>query len=131
MENESKKKEIKRKAAEVHAKKAPGLKKVFNLSKSLCAVEFILPKEAALGAQTAHVVGDFNDWNEFANPMEKNKNGDFTAKIEIYCGREYRFRYLIDGKRWENHWNADRYEPNPYGGEDSILVLVDGIKLFK
>jgi 1,4-alpha-glucan branching enzyme len=125
MKRQSKEKAIKNEATEIPAKKALGLKKKFNHSKTLCKVDFSLPKAAAPEARSVHIVGDFNNWDERANPMKKERNGDFTATIEIDCGREYRFRYLIDGARWENHWNADRYEPNPYGEEDSVLVLVD------
>jgi hypothetical protein len=41
----------------------------------------------------------------------------------LETGREYRFKYLIDGKRWENDWHADRYEPNIYGTDDSVVVI--------
>ena len=41
--------------------------------------------------------------------------------LELETGRSYRFRYMIDGWKYENDWGADRYEPNPYGGEDSVV----------
>jgi hypothetical protein len=41
--------------------------------------------------------------------------------LELDAGRAYRFRYVIDGWKFENDWFADRYEPNPYGGEDSVV----------
>ncbi len=34
-----------------------------------------------------------------------------------------RFRYLLDGERWENDWAADGYVPNPFGSEDSLLEV--------
>ena len=37
----------------------------------------------------------------------------------------YRYRYLLDGTRWENAWDADDYVPNPYGGDDSVVVVID------
>lgn len=122
LKSQSKDKDVKKKEVK-RARKAPGLKKEFN--KGLCTVSFTLPKEAAPEARSVHVVGDFNSWDERANPMKKEKNGDFTATIQMDCGREYRFRYLIDGRRWENDWLADRYEPNPFGEEDSVLVLIE------
>jgi hypothetical protein len=36
---------------------------------------------------------------------------------------EYKFRYLIDDSRWENDWNADRYIPNSFGSEDSLVIV--------
>ena len=34
-----------------------------------------------------------------------------------------RYRYLLDGSRWENDWSADEYVPNGYGSDDSVLVI--------
>lgn len=39
------------------------LKKRYLEGKSVCKVTFILPKEVANLVGTAHVAGDFNDWN--------------------------------------------------------------------
>jgi hypothetical protein len=39
----------------------------------------------------------------------------------VEAGRQYRFRYLIDGERWENDHAADGYAPNPFGSEDAVL----------
>lgn len=75
-------------------------------------------------AEVAHVVGDFNDWSETANPMVREEDG-FVAHVSLEPGRSYRFRYLLDGLRWENDWNADSYVPNPYGGDDSVIDLTD------
>ena len=38
-------------------------------------------------------------------------------------GRAYRFRYLLDGHRWENDWDADAYVPNGFGSDDSVVDL--------
>jgi 1,4-alpha-glucan branching enzyme len=77
--------------------------------------------EAAPGAKKVTVVGDFNDWDRESNPMRKLKDGSFTLTIEFEKGRDYRFRYLVDGTRWANDWRADRYVKNPYGGDDSVV----------
>jgi len=36
------------------------------------------------------------------------------------AGRSYRYRYLLDGQRWEDDRQADRYVPNALGSTDSI-----------
>lgn len=100
-----------------------GIKKQYLMSGLLCRVSFRLPKEAAPDAKKVTIVGDFNDWNSEATPMKKVKNGDFNVTLELNAGRAYSFRYLIDGNRWENDWHADRYEQNPYEGENSVLDL--------
>jgi len=100
-----------------------GIRKQYLKCRPTCKVTFKLPKEAAPDANTVAIVGDFNNWNSDAALMKKAKDGAYSTTIELECDREYRFRYLIDGTRWENDWNADRYEPNPFGGEDSVIVI--------
>ena len=99
-----------------------GIKKQY-LKSGACKVTFRLPKEAASDANVVAIVGDFNDWSIEANQMKKQKNGDFTITLELQPGREYRYKYLIDGQTWENDWNADRYEQNAYGTDDSIVAV--------
>jgi hypothetical protein len=41
--------------------------------------------------------------------MKRLENGDFSLAIELPAGQEHRFRFVIDGVRWENAWNADKY----------------------
>jgi 1,4-alpha-glucan branching enzyme len=100
-----------------------GLKKRYLKSKAVCKVTFTLPKEAAGAAKTAHVVGDFNDWNVRANAMKKLRDGTLTATITLKRGRKYQFRYLLDGAIWENDWNADKYAQNSFGSENSVVVV--------
>ena len=73
-------------------------------------------------AGTVAVAGDFNDWSTSSHPMQRS--GDtFTLFTELAPGRSYRYRYVVDGSRWENDWNAETYEPNPFGGTDSVVDL--------
>lgn len=71
------------------------------------------------------VVGEFNGWSQTATLMERGDAGaaEFVASIVLDRGRAYRFRYLVDGRRWENDWAADDYVPNEYGGTDSVVDL--------
>jgi 1,4-alpha-glucan branching enzyme len=98
-----------------------GIRKKYLKARPACQVTFVLPKEAAPEAETVCILGEFNDWAQDAHPLKKLKSGDFTATLELETGRSYRFRYIIDGWKYENDWYADRYEPNPYGGEDSVV----------
>ncbi|MGD0993485.1 MAG: isoamylase early set domain-containing protein [Gemmatimonadales bacterium] len=81
-------------------------------------VTFVLPEP---GASAVHLVGDFSDWQAF-KAMRRQKNGTWKTEILLEPGHEYGFRYLIDGKRWENDPKADKYVPNPYGSENSVVV---------
>lgn len=84
---------------------------------------FRLPAEAVAGAGRVNLAGEFNGWNTESTPLKRLKNGEFTVDVELDPGREYRFRYLIDGERWENDWCADRYAPNRFGGDDSVVSV--------
>jgi 1,4-alpha-glucan branching enzyme len=99
------------------------LKKQYLKKTRVCKVTFSLPKEAAGPAANAHLVGDFNDWSQSITPMKRLKNGTFRATLALQPNKEYHFRYLVDGHRWENDWNADKYVPNAHGSDDSVVVL--------
>lgn len=98
------------------------MKKQYLKSKGVCKVTFTLPKEAVKDAQTVHLVGDFNHWDIQATPMKKMKNGSFQVVLELEIGKSYQFRYLIDGKIWENDWEADQYVPSSFGGTENSVV---------
>lgn len=100
------------------------LKKQTLKSRPVCKVTFRVPKEAANGATNIHLVGDFNDWSETATPMKPLKSGDFTTLLELDTEKEsYQFRYLYDGKVWENDWEADAYVDNGAGEENSVVIV--------
>jgi 1,4-alpha-glucan branching enzyme len=88
---------------------------------SVVRITFEVP--ASAGAETAHLCGDFNDWSLEATPMTRLDGGGFRVTVPLVPGRRWRFRYLLDGHRWENDWAADDYEPNAYGGQDSVVDL--------
>jgi 1,4-alpha-glucan branching enzyme len=76
-----------------------------------------------VGARTAAVSGEWNDWSADADVMHRDADGGFSATVELDAGRAYRFRYLLDGQRWDNDWAADAYQPNDFGGDDSVVDL--------
>ena len=97
------------------------LRKSYTKTGNSCRVTFKLPADVVAGS--AAVIGEFNGWDPEANPMKKLKDGSFSATVSLPAGESYRFRYLLDGERWENDWEADGYAPNQYGSEDSIVAL--------
>ena len=76
-----------------------------------------------VGAQTAAVCGEWNDWSAGADVMHRDADGGFSVTVSLDAGRAYRFRYLLDGQRWDNDWAADAYQPNDFGGDDSVVDL--------
>ncbi len=97
------------------------LKKRFYQGGKNCRVWFYLPSEVK--ADSVHLVGDFNDWDENANPMKVKKDGTFYTALTLETGRDYQFRYLLDNQRWENDWEADAYVTNESGTENSVVQL--------
>ncbi len=71
-------------------------------------------------AQQVEILGDFNDWTP--QPMKRTRRGIYQYTVELKPGRRYQYRYRIDG-RWENDWDADAYTPNPYGEDNSVVIL--------
>lgn len=96
------------------------LKKENPKSKSVCRVTFYTP--AAIEAETIHLVGDFNNWDEKSTPMQRLKDGRFKFTLNLDKGREYQFRYLVNGAEWHNDWEADKYVPNPFSGDNSVVI---------
>jgi 1,4-alpha-glucan branching enzyme len=75
------------------------------------------------GVHIATVVGDFNEWSASATPMHDDGTG-FVATVRLPVGRSYRYRFLVDGERWENDWHADAYVPNNFGGHDCVVRVL-------
>ena len=101
------------------------LKKQFLKSKPICKVTFSLTNEEALEGSKVELLGDFNEWNsKKAIELKKFKNGTFKTTINLPTEKEYQFKYLIDGDKWENDWNADKYVSNGLNGEENSVVTL-------
>jgi hypothetical protein len=100
-----------------------GIEREYSSPASSCKVTFRLPREVTGVAKKVSLVGDFTHWEKGALPMKRLKSGDFEITLELPSNAEYRFRYLIDDCRWENDRHADAFKPNPYGCEDSLIIL--------
>jgi 1,4-alpha-glucan branching enzyme len=83
-------------------------------------VTFRIP--GSVWAERIHLVGDFNEWNRESLPFRQTRDENWQIEVELDAGREYRFRYLIDGDQWGNEWHADRHVPGTDGTSDSIVV---------
>ena len=87
----------------------------------LVEVTFTLP--ADVQADSVALCGEFNAWSADDIKLERDGDGSWQAIVALEPGHSYRYRFLLDGQRWENAWQADRYEPNPYGSDDSVVVV--------
>jgi Glycogen recognition site of AMP-activated protein kinase len=100
---------------------APAAKKAAKVVVATSKVTFVLPKEAVENAETVAVLGDFNNWQDGVT-LKKQKDGSFATAIELEKGRSYEFRFLINGEKWENAWNAEAYKPTPFGAYNSVVT---------
>ena len=82
-------------------------------------VTFVLPPHPH--ADHVHVVGEFNHW-QASTPMKRDKEGRWRATVELEPGKDYQFRYLVDGNHWVNDEAADRYVPGPFGADNCVLT---------
>lgn len=97
------------------------LRKSYSKKGNSCRVTFALPGDGK--TNEVSLCGEFNDWNPGAQPMKRRKDGRFSTTLFLASGRDYRFKYLLDGHRWENDWNADGYVANCFGTEDSLIAV--------
>ena len=97
------------------------LKKQYAKDKKTCKVTFSLPDE--VNASNVTLQGDFTKWEKSPVKMRRYKDGNFKVSVTLKAGKSYRFRYQLDGDRWENDWAADAYAPNEFGEEDSIVEV--------
>jgi 1,4-alpha-glucan branching enzyme len=73
-------------------------------------------------ADSITLVGDFNDWDTHSHPLHQTgEDDDWHISLVLRSGCICRFRYLVNGKEWMDDDHADGYEPNPFGGFDSIV----------
>jgi len=84
-------------------------------------VTFTLPAEVR--ADRVNLCGEFSEWSTEDIKLERAGDGSWQATVALEPGRTSRYRYLLDGQRWENAWQADGYVPNPYGSDDSLIVV--------
>lgn len=93
-----------------------------NKTENTTKITFSLPKEAVGMAKTVAVVGDFNNWDsQNGQKLTKQKDGSYAVTLDLATGKEYQFRFLINGEIWENAWDAPKYVPSPFGGDNSVV----------
>ncbi len=68
-------------------------------------------------AKTVYLVGEFNNWNPYADRMIKRK-GAFQKTLSLDTG-EYQYKFLIDGE-WHSDPSAEQV-PNDFGTTNSII----------
>ena len=51
----------------------------------------------ALEAKQVYLLGDFNNWNPAAHPMNRQPDGAWLLQVQLNHGHHH-YRFLVDGK---------------------------------
>jgi serine protease AprX len=81
-------------------------------------LSFAYHDDAALSVAIA---GDFNGWS--AEPLERVGDGAWRTSRPAPPPGRYRYKLVVDGRRWLTDPANGNREPDPYGGSNSILVV--------
>ncbi len=68
------------------------------------------------------LAGEWNDWKPEA--MHRKKDGAFYKRKQLLLGRNYEFRYIVDGNEWTNDPEVPEVT-NSYGSNNSLLELAE------
>lgn len=80
-------------------------------------VTFVVP--ASLGCRDADLVAEFLAWVPM--PLDRRHDGSFSVELRLRKGQRWTYRFLLDGDRFINDWNADDYTVEPDGACVSLL----------
>lgn len=100
------------------------VKKQYFKTKPYCKVTFRLEKKKAGGAHNVALAGDFNAWQAGRTPMKSLKSGDFTASVNLTKGREYQYRFVINGDCWITDETADKQIYCDFAQAQNAVVVV-------
>jgi len=87
-------------------------------TKAAKAMEFVV---RAKDAREVLVTGDFTGWSEEGIALSKAGNGEWKTTLKFLPG-EYQYRIRVDGQ-WQDHPEATKRVPNPFGTENCILTI--------
>ena len=113
-------------------KKAPAKKTVAKKTVK-CAAKKCAAKKAATKSVTftihaekgkaVYVAGEFNQWNPTAKKMAyKAKGGLYTATVKLEAGKDYQYKFVIDGTWCADPENTNAV-PNDQGTFNSVITV--------
>ncbi len=88
-------------------------------------VSFKISDDAVKQFSTASLVGDFNNWDSSKDRMKKlKKDGSFSIQKTLESGKEYQFKYLLDGENWINDPETDKLISTQFeDSQNSVVIL--------
>ena len=83
-------------------------------------VQFVL---VAKEAEDVRIVGDFNDWDPRATPMQRaGSAGLWSVVVPLEPGRHV-YAFVVDGKQWVVDSAAPRAPESEFGTPNSIVMV--------
>ena len=71
--------------------------------------------------KTVEIAGDFTDWKLKAMIAEENGIWSFTLDLPVSDGEKRAYKFLYEGKRWEEDRHNPYCEPDGMGGLNSLI----------
>ncbi|MGB8857842.1 MAG: isoamylase early set domain-containing protein [Ilumatobacteraceae bacterium] len=91
-------------------------------SRQIGRVKFSL---VGIGAgRLVSLVGDFNEWDPLANPLEQDDTDVHSVTVDLPLGATYQFKYLADDGSWFCDPDVEEREANEYGELNSVLHVM-------
>lgn len=82
-------------------------------------VQFVL---VAPGAKSVVLVGDFNDWDPAATPLQRTAGGAWSTALRLHPGR-HRYAFVVDGVRWMADPAAPPAPDDDFGSPGSVVTV--------
>ncbi len=74
-------------------------------------------------AGTVALAGDFNGWDAARHFFSREAHNIWRVQLEAPPAGRYRYKFVVDGKRWLDDPANPSKEPDEYGGLNSVLTL--------
>jgi 1,4-alpha-glucan branching enzyme len=76
----------------------------------------------AIEAKKVSLVGEFNNWNPDADPMQSNGSGTWI-KAKMLSPGNIEYKYWVDGEWMQDPMNL-RVCPNCFGTQNSVVKVI-------
>jgi len=73
-------------------------------------------------AKNVSLVGEFNNWNPDADPMQRDKNGTWK-KTKMLSPGNIEYKFYVDGE-WTQDPENLRKCPNCFGTQNSVVKVI-------
>jgi hypothetical protein len=85
----------------------------------LHSIEFVLRTTAD---SAVALVGDFNNWDPRATPLQPGSDSVWTVVVPLRPGR-YRYTFIVDGTQWRRDPLAPRALEDDFGAPTSVITV--------